>query len=133
MAKIDKDEFISDVASVFSDLDVHDAANVVLDLYRTDAPDLEDLCFYDMGSFDEMFDGTSPIEVLDRVLQPFDTGADFYRFTISGCESVYEDDAMKELQARDVGVAERILKHVAAGNDIEYWPVELREVIGKYL
>ena len=133
MAKIDEEAFISDVASVFSDLAVHDAASVVMDLYSNIASDLEDICFYEMGSFNEMFDGVAPLDVLERVVQPFDTNADFYRFTIAGCESVDEDEAMTELQARDMGVAARILKYVNSGHDIEHWPAELQSAISEYL
>ena len=53
------------------------------------------LNFYEMGVFNEMFDGDTPLEVLDEVKQPFNTDEPFFLFNPSTgfAESVGEAEA----------------------------------------
>lgn len=59
--------------------------------------------YYPMDEFDELLDGRSPLEIAGLVEGcDFNSGDDYFRFTIYGVESASEPDYSSEYSAEDV-------------------------------
>jgi len=127
------EEARDDMVEAFENLDPREAAVVVMDLYSNVAPEFEDICFYEMASFNEMFDGVKPIELLEEIVQPFDTDADFFVYTVYGCEAVDADTAMEKMCERSGDIIDKVIQYVEAdGHDISHWPSALFTAMGEF-
>ncbi len=59
--------------------------------------------YYPMCDFDELLEGRSPLEIAGLVEGcDFNTGDDYFRFTIYGVESASENDYSSDYSAEDV-------------------------------
>ena len=84
-----------EVLARVNELDVYKLAQLVQLMDDNSNSTLARLNFYEMGVFNEMFNGDTPLEVLDEVKQPFDTDEPFFFFNPSTgwAESVGEAEA----------------------------------------
>lgn len=131
MEKLELRDVVEDAVSKLSHEELVKMTMFVRDYADTSLR--ERLDFYEMGTFDEMNDGIKPLDLVDKLVQPFDTLADYYKFTIYGMESCSVEDLVGDIKNDLDVLIDIIVAHAEEDSFIDQLPDYLVEAIDDYL
>ena len=90
---------------------------------------LEDYNFYYMDELDELFDGVSHSDLLDRMASDFDIKAEGFKEGVYGLESANSEDVAQEIKAASEEVADEIVEIINDNSYDMYLPQSLEDAL----